>query len=96
MDEIAKLYHTSVAVVKAINGLKPETGFWPGLPAVVAVSEVNPGNVFAMQAVWLAQPTRLDVLAAKYATSEDELRSFNNSGPGDTVPGGCRIIARKK
>jgi LysM repeat protein len=95
MQTIANLYQTSPAVLKAINGLTLHVGFWPGQMVVVAVGEVDPSNVFAMQAVWLAQPTRVDVLAAKYATSEDELRSFNGLGPGDTAPGGRWIVARK-
>jgi len=95
METIANLYHTSPAVLKALNGLKT-AGFWPGQMAVVAVGETDPNNVFPMQAVWLAQPMRVDVLAAKYATSEDELRSFNGLGPGDTVPGGRWIVARKQ
>jgi LysM repeat protein len=96
MEAIAKLYATSPVVLKAINGLKPDAGFWPGTPVVVAVGEADPNNVFAMQAVWIAQPIRLDVLAQKYATSADELRTFNGLGPGDTVPSGRWIIARKK
>lgn len=96
MQTIANLYNTSPAVLKAINGLTLHVGFWPGQMVVVAVGEVDPSNVFAMQAVWLAQPTRVDVLAAKYATSENELRSFNGLGPGDTVPGGRWIVARKQ
>jgi LysM repeat protein len=96
METIATLYHTSPTVLKAINGLKPEAGFWPGQMAVLAIGETDPNNVFPMQAVWLAQPMRVDVLAAKYATSVDELRSFNGLGPGDTVPGGRWIVARKQ
>jgi LysM repeat protein len=95
METIATLYHTSPAVLKALNGLKT-AGFWPGQMAVVAIGETDPNNVFPMQAVWLAQPMRVDVLAAKYATSVDELRSFNGLGPGDTVPGGRWIVARKQ
>jgi LysM repeat protein len=96
MQTIANLYHTSPAVLKALNGLILQAGFWPGQMVVVAIGEADPNNVFPMQAVWLAQPMRLDVLAAKYATSEDELRSFNGLGPGDMAPGGRWIVARKQ
>jgi hypothetical protein len=96
MEAIAKTYSTSPIVLKVLNGLKPEAGFWPGVPVVVAVGEADPNNVFAMQAVWLAQPVMVDVLAAKYTTPADELRSLNGLGPADTVPGGRWIVARKK
>jgi hypothetical protein len=96
MENMAKLFHTSPLVLKALNGLKPDAGFWPGMMAVVAVGEADPNAVFPMQAVWLDQPMRLDVLAQKYKTSEDDLRAFNGLGPGDTVPGGRWIVAKKQ
>ena len=68
MEIIAKLYNTSPAVLKAINGLRPEAGFWAGNVVVIAVGEADPINVFPMQAVFLDKPAQLDVLAQKYAT----------------------------
>jgi len=95
MEAIAKQYNTSPSVLKALNGLKPEAGFYAGYMAVVAVGESDANAVFAMQAVLLDQPLRLDVLAQKYNTTIDELRTFNGLGAGDTVPAGRWIVARK-
>ncbi len=76
MEIIAKLYNTSPAVLKAINGLRPEARFWSGNMVVIAVGEADAVNVFPMQAVFLDQPAQLDVLAQKYAASIDDLRAF--------------------
>jgi hypothetical protein len=96
METIAARYSTNVDVLRVVNQSIHWPLLWAGSPAVIVVGETDPRNVFAMQAVWLAQPMQLDVLAAKYGTSEDELRTFNGLGPGDTAPGGRWIVARKQ
>ena len=95
METIAARYHTSVAVLLAVNRSNHWPLLWGGWPAVIVVGETDPSNIIPLQAIWLDQRTPLADLALEFAASPAELRALNTLGTDDWVEGQRWIIIPK-
>jgi LysM repeat protein len=95
LENIAKLYNTTIEVLKAINMTPPQTSLWVGVPTVIIVGEKDLTKVSPLKAVWLAERALVLDLRQKYQMTEEEFRNFNALGSGNWVEAGRWLIVKR-
>ena len=83
LNVIAIHYNTSVAVIKAMNYIKPGASLWPGAVLVMVPGMTDPAGLPQVTAVLLTSRTSVLDLAKQYSMDPALLRQYNVLGLGD-------------
>jgi capsular exopolysaccharide synthesis family protein len=96
LPNLSEVYQTDRDVIVAANGLLPNQSLQPDQVILIMPGRTDSFDIVYM--VVLFQDTDISVqeLAARHGVSDEEMRRYNDLGPGDTIPGGRWIIIPKR
>lgn len=89
---IAQRYQTSIEVIQASNTIFEGASVQPNSVLVILPGQTDPINLPRFHVVHIKTPVLLGQLSQEYEVSIDDILSYNNLGPGDTVPGDRWLI----
>jgi LysM repeat protein len=89
---LAGRYRTTLAVLRAVNGLAPGVTIWPGTFLVILPGLSDPTGLPRLKPILLDKPARLADLAQTYLADPDRLRALNGLDDSEWVPAGRWIV----
>jgi hypothetical protein len=93
---IANDYNTTIAVIKAMNYMKPGASPWPGAILVLASGKTDPTGLPQVTAVLLPARAKVTNLAQQYNMDPELLRQYNSLGPGDWLEANRWVVVSFK
>lgn len=92
LGSLANQYNTTVAVIQKANLLVEGASIWPGTTLVILAGHKDPNSVQKFRVIQIESPTTVSEISQQYAVAENELRLYNELGPGNFIPSGRWLI----
>ena len=92
LGSLANQYDTSVAVIQKANLLVEGASIWPGTTLVILVGRKDANSVQKFRVIQIESPTTVSEISQQYASTEEDLRLYNELGAGDFIPIGRWLI----
>jgi capsular exopolysaccharide synthesis family protein len=92
LPNLAEQYETERDVIVAANGLIPDVSLQPDQVIVIMPGQTDSLDVPEFSVIFLEEATPIDDFASLRGLTPEEVRQYNQLGPGDVIPGGRWLI----
>ncbi len=92
LPKLAKKYNTHRDVITKINGLVLNESLQPNQVIVIMPGTKDPAETERLTIIQLDHETPIKEIAYQYSVTVGELRTYNDLGPGETIPEGRWLI----
>jgi len=89
---ISNNYGTTVQVLQVINVTVQGALLWEGRQIVVALGVEDPAGLPQFEVVYTTASTTVEALADEYDSDPEQIRFYNQLGPGPQIPSGRWLI----
>jgi LysM repeat protein len=92
LPNLSEQYETDRDVIVAANGLIPDVSLQPDQVIVIMPGRTDSLDVPELSVIFLEEATPIDDFASLRGLTPEEVRQYNELGPGDVIPGGRWLI----
>ena len=92
LPKLARAYKTERDVIAAANALIPDHSLQPDQVIVILPGRTDSFGIEPLVVLFLDKDTMVSELASRYGVTIDELRQYNDLGPGEKIPAGRWLI----
>jgi len=96
LPNLADQYQTDRDVIVAANGLLPDVPLQPDQVIVIMPGLTDSIGIEHLIAHFLGEDTSINELAPRYGVTVEEIRHYNQFGPGEIIPAGRWLIIPRR
>ncbi len=96
LPKLAAQYQTDRDVIVVANGLVSNQSLQPDQVLVIMPGRTDPLGVERLMVLFLEEDAQVSELASRFSVTPEELRRYNDLGPGDFIPAGRWLIFPKR